>query len=65
MFLDEEEHESHWPEVRFYLMWTEHGGSGLRMSFSEINELDYEDILWLFERMQKQKKDEADALKRR
>lgn len=63
MFLDEE-HESHWPDVRFALMWHEYGGSGLGMSWNDVNDLGVEDIVWLYERMKKQRHDEAEAMKR-
>lgn len=44
-------------------MWLEHGGSGLNMAFSEVNELDFADIVQLIELMREQKKREADAIR--
>lgn len=44
-------------------MWHEHGGSGLGMQWSEVNELDAADIRDLYEQMQQQRQDEADAIK--
>lgn len=63
MFFDDE-YESQWPEYRFELMWTEHGGSGLGLSFAEVGELDCADIPWLINRQREQKKREAEALKK-
>ena len=46
-------------------MWTEHGGSGLGLSYGETEELDVVAIAWLFARLREQRKKEADAIKRR
>lgn len=56
--------ESLWPKMRFELMWTEYGGSGLGMQWTVVNELDLADARDLFERMMERRKEEADALKR-
>lgn len=45
-------------------MWTEHGGSGLGMPRSEVNDLDVAEIKWLIDRMRQQRHDEAEAIKR-
>jgi hypothetical protein len=62
LFLDEEG-EWQWPAIRFQLMWLEHGGSGLHMSFSDADNLDWADIPDLSERMNEQRKREAAAIK--
>lgn len=46
-------------------MWHEHGGSGLGLSWNDVNDLGVEDIVWLYEKLKKQRRDEADAMKRR
>lgn len=45
-------------------MWIVHGGSGLGLSFTEVGELDCADIPWLVDRMRKQRRDEAEAIKK-
>lgn len=44
-------------------MWLEYGGSGLNMSFVDVNELDHADIVSLIEQMREQKKREAASIK--
>lgn len=63
LFINRRTGESEWDEVRFHLMWLEHGGSGLGMQFSEVNELDYLQIVRLAELKEEQRKREADAMK--
>jgi len=53
-----------WREIRFELMWLQHGGSGLGMRFDEVGELDLEEIFWLVPALAKRRQKEADALKR-
>jgi len=53
-----------WQEIRFELMWTQHGGSGLGMSFAEVNDLDVDEIFWLFTAQRARRTKEGEALKR-
>jgi hypothetical protein len=62
LFLDEDG-ESRWDDIRFELMWIEHGGSGLNMSFESVGELDFEDISFLRSRQREQRRKEAEAMK--
>lgn len=48
----------------FRLCWQEHGGSGLTLPWSDALELDLGDRNWLYERVNKQRKDEARALEK-
>lgn len=53
-----------WQEIRFELMWIQHGGSGLAMSFAEVNDLDIDEIVWLLEAQHERRKTESEAIKR-
>jgi uncharacterized protein (DUF305 family) len=64
LFYDEKTGESQWWEIRFALMWIQHGGSGLGMSYDQVNDLDVMEIAWLVERMHEQRKIEVEAMKR-
>jgi hypothetical protein len=48
----------------FRLCWHEHGGSGLGLSWDEALDLDLADRNWLYERVNKQRKDEARTLEK-
>ena len=48
----------------FRLCWHEHGGSGLALPWSDALELDLGDRNWLYERINRQRKDEARALEK-
>lgn len=45
-------------------MWTEYGGSGLGLAFEEVNDLDWADIVWLYNRQNEQRKREADSIRK-
>lgn len=45
-------------------MWTQHGGSGLGMSFADVGELDVSEIFFLANAMLKRRQKEATAMKR-
>lgn len=60
----DENGESRWALLRFELMWTEHGGSGLGMGFNEVDNLDLQDAIRLNDLMRDRKQREADAIKR-
>lgn len=63
MQLADEDGEPVWPRMRFELMWLEHGGSGLGMSFSEAQDLDLAVAIELLEMIQERKKREAEAIR--
>jgi hypothetical protein len=46
------------------MMWTEHGGSGLGMSWTEAQNLDHADIIDTINRIRMQRRKEAQAIKR-
>jgi len=48
----------------FRLCWHEHGGSGLVMPWSDALELELSDRNWLYERVNKQRREEARALEK-
>lgn len=48
----------------FFLCYTQHGGSGLGLTLTEVLDLDYQRFLWLQERLDEQRGKEADALKK-
>jgi hypothetical protein len=58
----DEDGELVWPQLRFELMWTQHGGSGLGMTFEDCQNLDYADILELYGMLRKRRRDEAKAI---
>jgi hypothetical protein len=49
--------------VYFELCWQQHGGGGLNVTITELEEMGVEEILWYLERARKQREREADALK--
>jgi len=51
-------------EFRFRLAWTEHGGSGLSLPFSDFDELGVDEIIWYLNRQNDQRRSEAAAIKR-
>lgn len=64
MLFADEDGESQWWDIRFALMWTQHGGSGLGLSYDQVNDLDVVEIAWLASRLLEQRRRESDALKR-
>lgn len=52
-----------WRAIRFELMWTQHGGSGLGMSAQDVGELDLDDIFWLLDALIERRRKEAQAMK--
>ena len=51
-------------EAIFQLCWTQHGGSGLGWTRSEVLELDVRELSWWLERVQEQREREARAIER-
>lgn len=51
--------------LRFQLMWLDINGSGLNMSFADVNELDVADGVLLLGQLQEQKRIEIEMLKRK
>ncbi len=51
-------------EAIFQLCWTQHGGSGLGFTRSEVLELDLRELSWWLERVQDQRGREARAIER-
>lgn len=62
--VEQSEREPSWPEIQFELMWTQHGGSGLGLTYADIEELDIGDALRLSAAVIKRRRREAEALKR-
>ena len=52
-------------EIFFSLLYTTHGGSGLTLSMSEVLELDYAQVEWWSERLDRQRSREAAAMRRK
>lgn len=50
-------------EMEFLLMWRTHGGSGLGLTREEYLNLDVDRRNWYLERVEKQREDEAKAIK--
>jgi len=50
--------EDFWESV-FQLLYTQHGGSGLHLTLSEVMELEMNRMQWLLERLGEQRKKEA------
>jgi hypothetical protein len=48
----------------FMLTWRQHGGSGLGISWSDALELELNDRDWLVERILKQRRREANEIKK-
>jgi hypothetical protein len=50
-------------EAFFYLLYRQHGGSGLNLSYTEMLSMDLGEILWFLQRLAETRDDEARALK--
>jgi hypothetical protein len=48
----------------FMLTWCQHGGSGLGLTWSDALDLDLNDRNWLIERVLKQRRREAQEIKK-
>jgi hypothetical protein len=48
----------------FVLTWRQHGGSGLGLTWHDALDLDLTDRTWLVERIQKQRRREAQEIKK-
>lgn len=46
------------------LLYTQHGGSGLSLTFADIMELDYDRVFFLLEFLGEKRSDEAAAIRR-
>ncbi len=46
----------------FQLLYTQHGGSGLHLTLTEVMELELDRFNWLLERLEEQRQREARAL---
>jgi hypothetical protein len=55
------EPDDFWEGV-FQLLYTQHGGSGLHMTLTEVMELELDRFNWLLERLDEQRQREARAL---
>lgn len=51
-------------EIWFELCWQQQGGSGLNVSFADLDGLRLPDILWLVDRGRRQRQAEADAIQK-
>jgi hypothetical protein len=56
------ERDDFWEGV-FQLLYTQHGGSGLHMTLTEVMELELDRFNWLLERLDEQRQREAWALR--
>ena len=52
-----------WLEGRFAIAWSQHGGSGLGVTWHETLDLDVIERDWLLERIDRQRRNEARALR--
>ncbi len=52
-----------WRGRAFELCWTAHGGSGLGLSWQDVMELDAAEADWLYQAINKRRKDEAASIK--
>lgn len=50
-------------ELAFLLMYRQHGGSGLGMSYSDVLNLGYTDAVWFGEKLNDTREREARALR--
>ena len=51
-------------EVTAALMYRQHGGNGFGFSYSDIQDLTWDEALWYVERQSELRKEEAAAIKR-
>jgi hypothetical protein len=48
----------------FDLLWHQHGGSGLSLSYQDLLELDLNEVLWFRERQSRQRQREAAEIRK-
>jgi hypothetical protein len=53
-----------WDKV-FHLLWTQHGGSGLRLSFDDVMALDWSRLEWFYTRLCEQRAEEHRQLSKK
>jgi hypothetical protein len=47
----------------FRLCYTQHGGSGLGLTFSDVQEMPLADVQWYIERLEEARRDESSAIR--
>jgi hypothetical protein len=50
-------------EAMFQLCYTQHGGSGLGLTFGDVQEMPLADVRWYLERLGEARRQETDAIK--
>jgi hypothetical protein len=50
-------------EQRFQLTYTQHGGSGTSLTLADVDEMDWAEMVWWYERLMEERERESAALR--
>jgi hypothetical protein len=56
--------EDQWRSSLFHLMYSQHGGSGLVITYADTQSMDLSEVFWFLQKLQETREAEVEALKK-